>query len=100
MYPVGEVLSSPIAYFQQVFLTGHAQRHVQTAGQVLGAIGTEGGDIVKAKERALAKNGRGTELGIVVGQLVVKPLIGVTYQVFDDIIILDSVINKGFNLIH
>jgi hypothetical protein len=92
--PLAIVLARITAYFEHIILSGHTERDLETTAQQHRIILAERLHVVEAEETAIEHNGLMLELRRVVGQQVIEGLIDVADGIFQEIIVLDTLIYK------
>jgi hypothetical protein len=93
--PLGVVLTCIVAHLEGVVLRRHAEGDGETTAQKPEVIVTEGIHVVESEETILPDNGFVKESRMIVGQQVIESLIDVTDGIFQQIIILDALIDKS-----
>ena len=92
--PLAVVRTCVIAHLEDIVFCRHTEGDRETAGQQQAVVAAEGTHVVEAEETILQHDGLGGEARRVVGQQVVKALIDITDKILQDIIVLDTLIEK------
>ena len=93
--PLVIVLSRRVAHLQRIILRGHPQGNRQPASQQHTIVAAEGRHVVETKETVFKHDGRILEPGRIVWQQVVEPLIDIADSVLQEIVVLDTLIDKS-----
>jgi len=94
MVPLTVVFPGIIAHLEDIVLRRHTEGNRETAGQQAAIVATKGLHVVEAEEAVSQHDGFLLEPRRIIGQQVVEALIDITDEILQDIVVLDSLIDK------